>query len=396
MAAAACHSEVRPPDAPEVATLTVDRVHSEALSDVLAIFGIDSSRALVLSHREATVDLLDIASDTQVRIARKGSGPRELRFPIAFAPERGARLPRVVDLGRRGLISLDSSLRDRPFPTSVDARTDIVPLLSQIPIAAASEADRYQLFKPDSALIYPRSFRRALILAVDGERIGDTVVRFAPDDSATPVIGTYVADQPLACVTSQADLYVLDPVARAVRSFRSGNEGPSRVVEERLLRPNGAMLSTEERLNYLRHVTRRGLISAGMPAHDSTIERPMRDAERDGSLDLLVGALRPLVAAIVCDQDGDYVLLERFEVARESAGNSGVWVKLDLQGLAPPTLLQAPRDIRILSAAGRYIWGLRRDENDLEQLIRMRLPSTTAEAAVVRSRPTPTATAGTP
>jgi hypothetical protein len=354
--------------------LIIDRAHSASLFDVTAVHALDGNKALVLSHREATVDLLDMESDSATRVARKGSGPFELRFPIAFAPHRGASLPRIVDLGRRALISLDSTLRDAPFPTSVDARTDIVPLLAHIPVTATSEGQRLQLFKPDSALFYPRSFRRALILAVEGQVITDTITRFAPIDSGTPVTATYLPDHPLACATGDAGLFVLDPVAQSIRSFTGSVEGPRFDVDQSLLRVQGATLGREEQLNFIRHLNRRALIGANMSAHDSTVERLVRESESDGSVQVFIGNTRPLAAAMVCDKAGGYVLLERFELSREGVGHSGTWVKVSLGQKAASTVLRAPRNIRVFAASGTTLWGVQRDEDDLERLVRMRIP----------------------
>jgi hypothetical protein len=256
----------------------------------------------------------------------------------------------------------------------VDARTDIVPLLAHIPVTATSEGQRLQLFKPDSALFYPRSFRRALILAVEGQVITDTITRFAPIDSGTPVTATYLPDHPLACATGDAGLFVLDPVAQSIRSFTGSVEGPRFDVDQSLLRVQGATLGREEQLNFIRHLNRRALIGANMSAHDSTVERLVRESESDGSVQVFIGNTRPLAAAMVCDKAGGYVLLERFELSREGVGHSGTWVKVSLGQKAASTVLRAPRNIRVFAASGTTLWGVQRDEDDLERLVRMRIP----------------------
>ena len=375
LAVLGCARADSPPAPAAAVELSPDVQNAEASYGSVALFPLNATEVLQLSHVSATVTHVNVVTGTTRVVARQGSGPTELQFPIGFAPDSGHQWPRVIDLGRRRLVAIDRTLRDRETTLAMSGRADIVSLLAQVPVAGASFGDvRELVLRPDSALFYPRAMRYASVLSVETSTRGDTLVRLRPALDHINAAGTYVANAPLGCTTGDGALLVLDPAAGAVRHFVTSAERAPLRLDSAFRAAAARPLADAERRQLLRHILRQALINEREPASDVTVDSLVQETVRSGYIDRLIGTARPLAASFVCDISGGYVLVEEFAAEREGTGHTGRWLLMPLHAGRERLAFRVPGNVSILAARHEHLWGVIRDDTDLEYVVRLRLP----------------------
>ena len=81
--------------------------HSEAFTEIGAVWELKDGRVLALDSRDLTVQLIDFRTGRAQRVGRKGSGPGEYSLPIAFVSLGGDSVGIVDDANSRLLVVRD-------------------------------------------------------------------------------------------------------------------------------------------------------------------------------------------------------------------------------------------------------------------------------------------------
>ncbi len=350
--------------------VTSDSVHalptSEALVRVLDLWPGRADSVWVLNAMEPFV-LVISASDGRVLSAdgRRGAGPQEFSEPTALFADSAGRVwiydrrtnaLTAGDLRERVALPADTLLTGRLLSQedvgTVTGRTWIHHSAGRFFVARSRTGSRagpaLTLWQSDLVSFVPQGEVRvalpvATLLGAPAERFG-AVREYGPYPLWTQ------------CRDGTFELY--DPNRNAVRRFDAAGGG----LGERALPPERAIAITEAGLFAM-------LVPAMLQQGADTAAMRRQMAANWPEFSRGVARVFPEYGDLRCGEDGG-VWLQRFD-PRAGMGRGVSWLRLEADGALA---VDFPPDFRPIHFAKEQIWGIIRDEVDVESIAWIRTP----------------------